>query len=487
MPDDDATPGAGATLGEGIAFENPHAEDAELAAAFDAGYRDAAFGDHVMDDPPPFPPGSQADAFEEGFDAGTRRFEAYKKGFSRGINLGLRGITADQTPPPFPATALAELAEAWKEGRSDGFRVAQEVRDLIVDKASATEHFDDAAGPIHSRGLPGGERLFWQEWAGNRAIYLERPADVAVAVDAPIYAEYQNLGGLEGFLARPVGDTRRVPDGRGSFHEFEGGTVYATATTGAHEVHGQIRERWLALGGPGGYLGYPTSGELAELADDGRVNTFEHGDIYSWPDTGLVDLRGVQIRYRGLNCFAESSEISSEDEPYVVASAIGPNQQAIVAGVTPVVDANAGGSFPDFREVFAGPPARIGALAVTMMEHDDGDPNEYRAQIEAGVRVAVNAAAGAIAATGVGLPVSGLALFVLNAGAGPIADAINSAIDTGDDLIGTDVFPLAPKALIALARAELQRERDVEFNLATALLTGEGAYKAYFDVEFLEH
>jgi LGFP repeat len=485
MPDDEAVPGAGAILGEGIAFENPHADDPELAAAFDAGYRDAAFGDHVMDDPLPFEPGPQADAFKEGFDAGTERFDAYKRGFSRGINLGLRGVGADQSPPPFPADAPAELNEAWKEGRTDGFRVAQEVRDLIADKALATEHFDAPTGPIHSSGLGGGRRLFWQEWAGDRAIYLERPADVALAVDAPIYAEYQKLSGLGGFLGRPIGDTRRVPDGRGSFHEFEGGTMYATPTTGAHEVHGLIRERWLKRGGPASNLGYPTSSELAELADGGRVNTFEHGDIYFWPDTGVVDLRGVQVRYRGLNCFAESDELSSEDEPYVVASAIGPQQEAIVSTVTPVVSANAGGSYPDFRVIFADPPARIGALAVTMMENDEGNPDEYRAQIEAGVRLAVNAAAGAIAASGVGLPVSGLALFVLNAGAGPIANGINHAIGTGDDLIGTDVFPLAPKALIALARAPLQRERDVEFNLATALLTGEGAYKAYFDVDFL--
>jgi hypothetical protein len=485
MPDDDATPGTGAVLGAEFHFDNPHADDPELAAAFEAGYRDAAFGDHILDDPLPFEPGPQADAFVEGFDAGTERFDAYKRGFSRGINLGLRGVLSDQAPPPFPADAPAELPEAWKEGRTDGFRVAQEVGDLIADKALATEHFDNPAGPIHSRSLDGGRRLFWQEWAGDRAIYLERPADVARAVDAPIYAEYEKQGGLDGFLGRATEDTRRVPDGRGMVQEFEGATMYATVTTGAHEVHGLIRKRWLKLGGPSSYLGYPTSSELAELADGGRVNTFEHGDIYFWPDGGVLDLRGVQVRYRGLNCFAESDEISSSDEPYVVASTVGPRQELIVSTASAVVSADAGGSYPDVRVVYAGPPAGIGALAVTMMEEDEGNPDKYRAQIEAGVRVAVNAAAGAIAASGVGLPVSGIALFVLNAGSGPIADGINNALGSGDDLIGTDVFPLAPKPLIALARAELQRERDVEFNLATQLLTGEGAYKAYFDVDFL--
>jgi hypothetical protein len=328
--------------------------------------------------------------------------------------------------------------------------------------------------------------LFWQEWRGERAIYLERPADVAIAIDAPIYAEYQNLGGLDGFLGRAKEDTRRVPDGRGRVQEFEGATMYAaTGVTGAHEVHGLIRKRWLELGGPPSYLGYPTSNELAELADGGRVNTFEHGDIYFWPDLGVVDLRGVQIRYRGLNCFAESDELSSSDEPYVIASPVGPQREAIESIALPVVSADAGGSYPDLRVLYAGPAAGIGALAVTMMENDEGNPDEYRGQVQAGVRVAMNIAAGAIAATGVGLPVSAIALFVLNAGAGPIADAINRTIGSGDDMIGTDVFPLAPKSLIALARADLQQERNVQFNLATQLLTGEGAYKAYFDVDLL--
>jgi hypothetical protein len=64
--------------------------------------------------------------------------------------------------------------------------------------------------------------------------------------------------------------------------------------------------------------------------------------------------------------------------------------------------------------------------------------------------------------------------------------AINCAIGSGDDLIGTDVFPLASKSLITLAQADVQRERDVEFNLATRLLSADGgSYKAYFDVDFI--
>lgn len=467
-------------------FVNPHAGDPELGPAYEAGYRDGAFGDHVEDDPIPFPEGPQADAWREGFADGLTRFEAYKRGYAKGINAGLlRGVTSLTTPAPFPA---GDLANAWRDGVADGLVTAQDVRDRIMAKAVETPHFDEPMIAIHSTSLGAAGRLYQQDFAGGRGIFLELPADVAFAVDAPIYAEYDRISGPTGLLGRPISDTRRVPDGRGLVCEFAKGSIYSTPETGPREVHGLIREHWLSKGGPSSYLGYPTSHEQAELADRGRVNTFERGDIYFWADTGVVDLAGVEVRYRGQNCFGESDELSGHDETYVVTSTIGPNQDATTSQVTPVTEnIDAGGSFPDFRVVYSGPPARIGALAVTMMEHDTGNPNEYRGAIEGGVRTAMTALAGAIAATGVGLPVSAIAVTLANLGAGPIASAINDAIDTGDDLIGTDVFPLSPKEVIRLAKEPLSHERDIDFNLETALLTGEGSYKAYFDVDFLPH
>lgn len=479
MPDDEN--GTGTQLIE-RPFENPHANDPVLGPAYAEGYKEGAFGDHTLDDDPAGEPGPATDAFNEGFDDGIARFEAYKKGFKRGITVGLRGITVDDfVPPPLGTEHVEDLKAAWLEGRADGLGVARIVRDGIEAKALETPDFDNPAGPIHSTGVSGG-RLYSQEFNGDRAIYFLHPSGQGFAIDAPIFAEYSELGGLGSFLGRPLTDTKRIPDGRGKITEFEKGTMYSTSATGAHEVHGLIGAKWKELGGPASDLGYPTSNEQVERADRGKVNTFEHGDIYLWDDLGLQVVRSIQVRYRGTNCFAESDELSGQDETYVVATTVGPNRDATVSVRSPIIDVDAGGSFPDALLVYQGTPAGIGALTVTMAEHDTGNPDEYRGQIEAGVRLAMNGLAAAVAATGVGLTVSGIALALANAGAGPIANAINDAIDSGDDTIGTAVFPLAPKALISLARAPLQRERDVEFHLATPLLTGEGAYKAYFDV-----
>lgn len=479
MPDDED--GTGTQLIE-RPFENPHADDPVLGPAYADGYKEGAFGDHTLDNNPAGEPGPATDAFIEGFDDGIVRFQAFKKGFKRGITIGLDGATSDALgPPPLGTEHTADLDAAWLEGRAEGLKVARVVRDGIAEKALETADFDQASGPIHSMWVGVG-RMYWREYQGGRAIYFLHPSGEAFAVDAPLYAEYEELGGLRSQLGRPIKDTARVPDGRGKVCEFEKGSMYSTATTGAHEVHGLIGAKWKELGGPTGDLGYPTSNEQFERADRGKVNTFEHGDIYFWDDLGVQVIRSIQVRYRGQNCFAESDELSGQDETYVVATAVGPNRDATVSVRSRIFDVDAGGSFPDTMVVYQGPPAGIGALAVTMAEHDTGNPDEYRGQIEAGVRLAMNGLAAAVAATGVGLTVSGIALALANAGAGPIADAINDAIDSGDDTVGTAVFPLAPKALIGLARSPRQRERDVDFHLATPLLTGEGAYKAYFDV-----
>jgi uncharacterized protein with LGFP repeats len=105
--------------------------------------------------------------------------------------------------------------------------------------------------------------------------------------------KYQELGGEQGFLGRPVGPERGTPDGRGHFRHFEGGSIYATLQTDAHEVHGAIRDKWQELEWERGILGFPVTDEMPTPDGRGRFNHFEHGSIYWTPETGAHEVHGA--------------------------------------------------------------------------------------------------------------------------------------------------------------------------------------------------
>jgi uncharacterized protein with LGFP repeats len=105
--------------------------------------------------------------------------------------------------------------------------------------------------------------------------------------------KYQELGGAGGFLGHPRGPETETPDGRGHFRHFEGGSIYATLETDAHEVHGAIREKWAELKWERGFLGYPTTDETRTPDGRGRFNHFEGGSIYWTPETGAHEVHGA--------------------------------------------------------------------------------------------------------------------------------------------------------------------------------------------------
>lgn len=130
------------------------------------------------------------------------------------------------------------------------------------------------------------------------------------AVYGPIYIHYMKLGGPGGWAGLPTSTVLRAsgqpgPQGQA---QFGGGTVcrfancdiYWSKPTRAAEVHGLIRQRYNALGGPASDLGYPTTNELPVHAPAGlfsnasivigRVNRFERGSIYWSSATGAWEV-----------------------------------------------------------------------------------------------------------------------------------------------------------------------------------------------------
>ena len=111
-------------------------------------------------------------------------------------------------------------------------------------------------------------------------------------VSGAIGAEYVALGGQNSVLGAPVsGEFIAAVDGRGQ--HFALGSIYWSPATGAHEVHGAIREIWHGLGWEQSFLGYPLTDETVLTRDNGRYNHFQGGSIYWSPATGAHEVHGA--------------------------------------------------------------------------------------------------------------------------------------------------------------------------------------------------
>lgn len=156
--------------------------------------------------------------------------------------------------------------------------------------------YEELGGPSGFLGAAAGELqgAFFQEYA-NGAIYWSRTSG-AFEVHGAILDKYRSLGGSSGFLGFPTTDETGTPDQRGRYNQFQNGSIYWTEQTGAFEVHGAIRDKWISLGWERSYLGYPISDEHDGLATfegvlklAGRVSDFENGSIAWSPQFGVQD------------------------------------------------------------------------------------------------------------------------------------------------------------------------------------------------------
>ncbi|MDQ6651097.1 MAG: hypothetical protein M3Z02_13420, partial [Actinomycetota bacterium] len=113
------------------------------------------------------------------------------------------------------------------------------------------------------------------------------PGSGAHEVHGAIRERWASMGGESGLLGFPVSDERAASGGR--LNVFQGGSVYWSPASGAHEVHGAIRDRWASMGSETGFLGYPVSEEFGVLG--GRQSNFQRGALFWSAATGAVSLR----------------------------------------------------------------------------------------------------------------------------------------------------------------------------------------------------
>ncbi|MFL6077549.1 MAG: PQQ-dependent sugar dehydrogenase [Mycobacteriales bacterium] len=125
----------------------------------------------------------------------------------------------------------------------------------------------------------------YNHFSGGWSIYYS-PSTGAHDVHGLIRDQWAALGWEAGVLGFPTTDETGTPDGIGRYNHFSnGGSIYFTPGTGAHEVYGAIRQLWASMGWERSWLGYPTSGEFDITG--GRRENFQHGYI-TWGAGGAV-------------------------------------------------------------------------------------------------------------------------------------------------------------------------------------------------------
>jgi uncharacterized protein with LGFP repeats len=108
-----------------------------------------------------------------------------------------------------------------------------------------------------------------------------------------VLAGWNERGWETGRLGYPVSDTTCGIKAGGCYQAFQGGALYSTPATGTRALVGAIRNRWAAQGSENGALGYPTADEICGLVRGGCYQVFQGGGIYWSPGTGAHDMTGA--------------------------------------------------------------------------------------------------------------------------------------------------------------------------------------------------
>jgi len=90
----------------------------------------------------------------------------------------------------------------------------------------------------------------------------------------------------------PVTDETKTPDAVGRFNHFENGSVYWTPATGAHSLYGAVRDKWAALGWETGLLRYLATDEMKTPDTLGRFVQFQGGSVYWTSTSGAHEVHG---------------------------------------------------------------------------------------------------------------------------------------------------------------------------------------------------
>ncbi|MGY1703285.1 LGFP repeat-containing protein [Geodermatophilus sp. SYSU D00697] len=128
--------------------------------------------------------------------------------------------------------------------------------------------------------LPGGSTVTVRSVSASGAVVRVTPPVT------PISTKYAALRGAAGTLGSPTSAEACGLPGGGCRRSYQHGWIYWSPSTGAHPLLGATLTRWLALGGAGGRLGYPTADPTCGAAAVGCQQSFQRGRLLRDPATG---------------------------------------------------------------------------------------------------------------------------------------------------------------------------------------------------------
>lgn len=164
----------------------------------------------------------------------------------------------------------------------------------------------------------------FQVFAKDASIYWHAGVDNGIAhqVGGRIRNKWGDLGWEGGALGYPITDELKTPDGKGRFNHFQGGSIYWSPETDAHQVWGGIRDKWAQQGWETGELGYPTTDELLTPDKTGRYNHFQGGSIYWSQASGVHSISGLIRDFWGSQGWERSSLKFPISEKYAAGGGI---------------------------------------------------------------------------------------------------------------------------------------------------------------------
>lgn len=143
------------------------------------------------------------------------------------------------------------------------------------------------------------------------------PATGARATWGPTREAWMRVGLEFGPLAYPTSDETPSVDGRGYYTNFQGGAISWSATTGAYETHGPVREAWAASNFEFGVLGYPTS-DVTPVGDGAGVYSNFQGGAITWTARTGAQLTTGPIRAAWAASGFEAGRLGYPAAPQVV-------------------------------------------------------------------------------------------------------------------------------------------------------------------------